>query len=132
MVLSLATRVNHFPEEIEFDSIFLGSSWQSFSKKLVKTDLPSRFYKSEVRNTKLFLFGRKIVVICCFVFCNSFPDLRSKYFKIKAIIKLRKILSRKKLFYVRLGNCSTPYTPIVHLLFNMTKSSVGESHFFTK
>ena len=55
--------------------------------------------KIGLRNT-LFIVGRKMVV-CLFVCCNTLTDsgLLKK-------IKLRKMLLGKKLFDVRLGNCS--------------------------
>ena len=50
------------------------------------------------------IFGRKMV-FCCFVSILVFNfDLK----KIEALIKLRKMLSGKKLFDVRLGSCLIP------------------------
>ena len=91
-----------------------------FQKKLSKTDLPFKFCKIGLKNT-LFIFGRKMVVccfvllFCCFVvlFCLLQLCLILAYFffLIEALIELRKMLLRKKLFDVRFGNCLTPKVP---------------------
>ena len=67
-------------------------------------DLTFRFCEFGLRNT-LFIFGRKTVV-CLFVRSNfvSFGSLLKKF---EALIELRKMLLRKKVFDVRLGNCLT-------------------------
>ena len=74
-----------------------------------KRTFPSIFCKIGLRNT-LFIFGRLMVVCCLFVCCflQHFVPFWLTFFKIKALIELRKMFSRKKLFDVRLGNCSTP------------------------
>ena len=43
-------------------------------------------------------------VLLCFVLLELYPILTS-FFYIEALIELRKMLMRKKLFYVRFGNC---------------------------
>ena len=82
-----------------------------------KTDLPFKFCKIGLKNT-LFIFGRKMVVccfvvlFCCFVlFVATLSDFGLPFFLIEAFVELRKMLSRKKLYHARFGNCSTPKVP---------------------
>ena len=69
-----------------------------FQKKLSKTDLPFKFCKIGLKNT-LFIFGRKnghlllFVVVCC-----NFVRFWLTFFLIEALIELRKMLLRKKVF----------------------------------
>ena len=86
-----------------------------FQKKLSKTDLPFKFCKIGLKNT-LFIFGRKngrllllFVVVCCCCCCLlQLCPILAYFFLIEALIELRKMLLRKKLFDVRFGNCLTP------------------------
>ena len=77
-----------------------------FKKKLSKTYLPFKFSKIGLRNT-LFIFGRKngrlFVVVLLFV--ATLSDFGLLFLKIEALIELRKMLLRKKLFDVWFGNC---------------------------
>ena len=75
-----------------------------------KTDLPFRFCKIGLRNT-LFIFGRKCSFVMLFCFVAALPDFGLLFFKIEALIELRKMRIRKKLFYLRFGNCSTVKYP---------------------
>ena len=77
-----------------------------FQKKLSKTDLPFRFCKIGLRNT-LFIFGRKNCRCVLFRLLQICPIL-AYFVVIEALIELRKMLLRKKLFDVRLGNYPTP------------------------
>ena len=96
--------------------IWFGSSKGSFSKKkLSKTDLPFKFCKIGLKNT-LFIFGRKngrLLFVCLFVclLLQFLSDFGLLFLKIEALIELRKMLLRKKLYHVRFGNCSTPKVP---------------------
>ena len=87
-----------------------------FKKNLSKTDLPFRFCKIGLKNT-LFIFGKKMVVCCCLllfvvvVVCCNFVRFWLTFFLIEAFIELRKMLSRKKLYHARFGNCLTPKVP---------------------
>ena len=67
-----------------------------------KTDLPFRFCKIGFRNT-LFIFGRKNGRLFCLFVCVFVAALSDfgLLFKIEALIELRKMLIRKKLFHVR-------------------------------
>ena len=87
---------------------------RKMKKKLSKTDLSFKFCKIGLKNT-LFIFGRKngrllllfvVVVVCC-----NFVRFWLTFFLIEAFIELRKMLSRKKLYHARFGNCSTPKVP---------------------
>ena len=49
------------------------------------------------------------VVVCCLL--QLCPILAYFFFLIEALIELRKMLLRKKLFDVRFGNCLTPKVP---------------------
>ena len=80
-------------------------------------DLPFKFCKIGLKNT-LFIFGRKngrllllFVVVCCLLFVATLSDFGLLFFLIEALIELRKMLLRKKLFDVRFGNCLTPKVP---------------------
>ena len=78
---------------------------------------PKRTFPSDLGSEILF-FVEKIVV-CCFVCLFAamlFPILAFFFKKIGAFIELRKMLLRKKLFDVRLGNCSTPKVLSTHIL----------------
>ena len=64
----------------------------------------------------LYLFlAEKMVVCCCLLFvvvvCCNFVRFWLTFFLIEALIELRKMLLRKKLFDVRFGNCLTPKVP---------------------
>ena len=96
-------RYNLFLDDIFFNSAHREHHFQK--KRMSETDLLFRFCKIELGNT-LFIFGRKMVV-CCLVLL-LFILFQILTFLIEALVKLRKMLSRKKLFDVRLGNCSTP------------------------
>ena len=50
------------------------------------------------------------MVVCCFVvlFVATLSDFGLLFFLIEALIELRKMLLKKKLFDVRFGNCLTP------------------------
>ena len=76
-------------------------------------DLAFRFCKIGLRNN-LFIFGRKMVVCYHVFFVCLFVATLSDFgflFLIEALIKLRKMFLRKKLFDVRFGNCLTPKVP---------------------
>ena len=81
------------------DGIIFGSSRGSFSKKnCLKRTFPS----------DLFIFCRKNGgLFVCFI-CSNFVRF---WLNIEALIELRKMLLRQKLFDVRFGNCSTPKVP---------------------
>ena len=50
-----------------------------------------------------------MVVFCCFVVvCCNFVRFKFTLKKIEALVELRKMLLRKKLYHVRFGNYSTP------------------------
>ena len=49
-----------------------------------------------------------LFVVCC---CNFLSDFGLLFFLIEAFVELRKMLSRKKLYHARFGNCSTPKVP---------------------
>ena len=89
--------------------IWFGSSIWSFSKKkLSKTDIPFKFFKIGLKNT-LFIFGRKNDrLLLLLLFVATLSDFGLLFFLIEALIELRKMLLRKKLFDVRFGNCLTP------------------------
>ena len=82
-----------------------------FQKKMSKTDLPFKFCKIGLKNT-LFIFGRKngrllLFVVCCLLlllFVATLSDFGLLFFLIEALIELRKMLLRKKLFDVWFGN----------------------------
>ena len=64
------------------------------------------------------MFGRKngrllfvVVVVVVVVVCCKFVRFWLIFFLIEALIELRKMLSRKKLFDLRFGNCLTPKVP---------------------
>ena len=48
------------------------------------------------------------VVVCCLL---QLCPILAYFFLIEALIELRKMLLRKKLFDVRFGNCFTPKVP---------------------
>ena len=79
-----------------------------------KTDFPFRFCKIGLRNTLLLKNGRLFLFVFLFVCCNNLSDFGLLFLKIEALLELRKMFLRKKLFDVRLGNlnCSTPKVPI--------------------
>ena len=64
--------------------------WIIFKRKFVQNGSSFRFCKIGLRNT-LFIFGRKMVVTCCFVCLFCFVATLS-FFKIEALIELRKML----------------------------------------
>ena len=78
-----------------------------FKKKIFKTDLPFGFVKlgSEIQ---VIDFSAEKWSLVCFVaqYFISLSDL-AYFFKIEALIKLRKMLLRKKIVNVQLGNYST-------------------------
>ena len=56
------------------------------------------------------------MVVCCLLFvvvvvCCNLSDFGLLFFLIEAFIELRKMLSRKKLYHARFGNCLTPKVP---------------------
>ena len=53
-----------------------------------------------------------VFVVCCLLlFVATLSDFGVLLKKIEALIELRKMLLRKKLFDVRFGNCLTPMVP---------------------
>ena len=52
-----------------------------------------------------------VVVCCCLLFVATLSDFGLLFFVIEALIELRKMLLRKKLFDVRFGSCLTPKVP---------------------
>ena len=78
-----------------------------FKKRICpKRTFPSDFVKlvSEI----LCLFLAEKMVVCCFVlFVATLSDFGLLFYKIEALIELRKMLIRKKLLFVRFGNWST-------------------------
>ena len=73
------------------------------------------FISSKYRVTKGFKFharpqtGAYSWLFCCFVlFVATLSDFGLLFFLIEAFVELRKMLSRKKLYHARFGNCSTP------------------------
>ena len=120
-------RFDQLPEKIQFFA-----KWHLiqlveriiFKKNLSKMDLPFKFCKIGLKNT-LFIFGRKngrslfvVVVVCLLQF---FVRFWLTFFKIEAFVELRKMLSRKKLYHARFGNCSTPKVPIFCRFTKFTK-----------
>ena len=80
-----------------------------------KTDLPFKFCKIGLKNT-LFIFGKKngrllFVVVVVLLFVATLSDFGLLFLKIEALIELRKMLHRRKLFDLRFGNCLTPKVP---------------------
>ena len=90
MASFLARREDHFQNEM--------SPKQTFPSDFVK--LGSKI---------LYLFLAEKMVVCCLLVCLS--DFSLLFFKIEALIELRKMLIKKKLFDVRFGNCSTSKVP---------------------
>ena len=90
-----------------------------FQKKICpKRIFPSNFVKLVSKILYLFLAEKMVVcclfvVVCLFVclFVATLSDFGLLFFKIEALIELRKMLLRKKLFDVRFGNCLTPNVP---------------------
>ena len=83
---------------------FLARREDHLQKKLFKTDLPFKLCKIELRNTT-FTFLQKN---CRFLFCLlQLDQILVYFFKSKALIEMRKMIVKKKLFDVWLGNCST-------------------------
>ena len=80
-----------------------------FQKKLSKTDLPFKFCKIGLKNT-LFIFGRKNGRLFCFVVvvCCNFVRFWLTFFLIEALIELRKMLIRKKLFNITVWELLNP------------------------
>ena len=87
-----------------------------FQKKVSKTDLPFKFCKIGLKNT-LFIFGRKngrlllLLLLLLLLFVATLSDFGLLFKQIEALVELRKMLSRKKLFDLRFGNCLTPKVP---------------------
>ena len=84
-----------------------------FQKKICpKRTFPSNFVKLVSKILYLFL-AEKMVVCCLFVCCccNFLSDFGLLFFLIEALVELRKMLLRKKLFDLRFRNCSTPKVP---------------------
>ena len=81
-----------------------------FQKKCVQNgpSLHIRFCKIGLRNT-LFIFGRKNcrLLLLLLSFLQLCPILACFFFLIEALINLRKMQRRTKIFDVRFGNCST-------------------------
>ena len=61
----------------------------------------------------LFIFGRKNgrLLLLLLLFVATLSDFGLLFFLIEALIELRKMLLRKKIFYVRFGNYLTPKVP---------------------
>ena len=56
--------------------------------------------------------------VCLFVcLVASLCPILASFFRIEALIELRKMLLRKKLFDVRLRNCSTPKDKVLIVIF---------------
>ena len=82
-----------------------------FQKKICpKRTFPSNFVKLVSKILYLFL-AEKMVVCCCLLFVAILCPILAYFFFIEALIELRKMLPRKKLFDVRFGNCLTPKVP---------------------
>ena len=85
-----------------------------FQKKICpKRTFPSNFVKLVSKILNLFL-AEKMVVCCCLLlllFVATLSDFGLIFKKIEALIELRKMLLRKKLFDVWFGNCLTPKVP---------------------
>ena len=86
-------------------------------KNCPKRTFPSNFVKLVSKILYLFL-AEKMVVCCCLLFvvvvvvvCCNFVRFWLTFFLIEALIELRNMLSRKKLFDLRFGNCLTPKVP---------------------
>ena len=88
-----------------------------FQKKICpKRTFPSNFVKLVSKIVYLFLAEK--MVVCCLLlllllllFVATLSDFGLLFFLIEALIELRKMLLRKKLFDVRFGNCLTPKVP---------------------
>ena len=92
--------VRKMGQNVFLDGIFFGSSRESFSKKISIVQNGQQTFRSDFVTEGLllylyFIFGIKIIA--------GFFQIYS--FLIEAIVKLRKIPVRKKLFDLRLGNC---------------------------
>ena len=87
------------------EEIFSVHQENYFQKKLSKTDLLFRFCKLGLWNA-LLIFDRKMA-FCLFCFFAILCTILTYFFLIEAPINLKKMLSRKKIVNVWLGNCST-------------------------
>ena len=84
-------------------------SYIHFQKKICPKPL-SNFVKLVSKILYLFL-AEKWSFVVLFVVCCNFVRFWLTFFLIEALIELRKMLLRKKLYHVRFGNCSTPKVP---------------------
>ena len=78
-----------------------------FKKICPKRTFPSDFVKLGSEILYLFLAEKMVGCFVCFVCCN-FVRFWLTFLLIEAVIELRKLLLRKKVFDGRFGNCSTP------------------------
>ena len=87
-----------------------------FQKKICpKRTFPSNFVKLVSKILYLFLAEKMVVCCCCccclLLFVATLSDFGLLFFLIEAFVELRKMLSRKKLYHARFGNCLTPKVP---------------------
>ena len=75
----------------------------------------------------LFVVYLLFVVVCC-LFVATLSDFGLLFFLIEALIELRKMLLRKKLFDVRFGNCLTPKVPRFCRFTKMQLTYLGSFH----
>ena len=88
---------------MNYTASFSARQVNNFYLNFPKRTFCSYFVKFSSEIHYLFLAGNgRLFVICC---CNT-SDF--DFFLVKALITLKKMLTRKKLFDVRLGNASTP------------------------
>ena len=85
-----------------------------FQKKICpKRTFPSNFVKLVSKIFYLFLAEQEwsFVVLLLLLFVATLSDFGLLFYLIEAFIELRKMLSRKKLYHARFGNCLTPKVP---------------------
>ena len=103
---NLSMKSNHFSQEMVHEGPFSDT----------RSPTTFKFCKIGLKNT-LFIFGRKncrllLFVVCCLLlFVATLSDFGLLFFLIEALIELRKMLPRKKLYHVRFRNCLTPKVP---------------------
>ena len=78
----------------------------------LKRTFPSNFVKLVSKILDLFLAEKWSFVVCfVLLFVATLSDFGLLFFLIEAFVELRKMLSRKKVYHARFGNCSTPKVP---------------------
>ena len=84
-------------------------------KNCPKGTFPSNFVKLVSKILYLFLAEKMVVcrllLLLLLLFVATLSDFGLLFFLIEALIELKKMLSRKKLFDLQFGNCLTPKVP---------------------